>query len=57
MNSEKKMPCVMCKVTDCTYHAMDDKCTATKIEVCNCHDCNCTSSKEDVSFCSTYKKI
>ena len=50
-----KLQGVMCRVSDCHYHSMDNKCTAAQIEVCNCDSCNC-DSKEDVSFCSTYRK-
>ena len=56
MDTNNKITGVMCKVTDCHYHSTDNKCTAGQIEVCNCHNCDCTGSKEDMSFCSTYRK-
>ncbi len=42
---------VKCEVTDCTYHTANDKCSAEKIEVCNCTTC---SDKSNETFCATY---
>ena len=44
---------VKCEVTNCYYHASGDKCTAEKIEVCNCT--NCAHEKTE-TFCSTYRE-
>ncbi|PWM39219.1 MAG: DUF1540 domain-containing protein [Clostridiales bacterium] len=43
---------VDCKVTNCHYHTTDDKCTAEKIEVCDCADCTCSAD----TFCKTYRE-
>ncbi|MBQ7095497.1 MAG: DUF1540 domain-containing protein [Clostridia bacterium] len=43
---------VDCKVNNCYYHTTDNKCTAERIEVCNC--ANCTESAD--TFCKTYQE-
>lgn len=43
---------VGCKVTNCTYHGMDDMCHASGIEV-GAEKINCDAQTE--TFCETFK--
>lgn len=44
---------VVCEVKNCYYHTTNDKCTAEKIEVCNCKTCG---TDKNETFCSTYRE-
>ncbi len=52
MNNHPVNMGVDCKVNNCAYHTSENKCTAEKIEVCDCANCTCSAD----TFCKTFKE-
>ena len=50
MDDKKTLPGIVCNVTDCAYHVMNDKCTAPAIEVGGGKGCCSSCDTECVTF-------
>ena len=49
-NTNHAIPGIMCSVEQCAYHAQDNKCTASRIEVGSSASCCSSCDTECVTF-------